>query len=117
VKAKKIQEMKCNNITSQEHHEEHQENSQCTQEILQSFLYYSQNVLQILVTRFTMRVWEREGKEWEKFWHNRVAMRIDDEMRRGRHSFIIGREARPLLDELQVSHIKGKEFISRGGHF
>jgi hypothetical protein len=40
-------------------------------------------LLQILVARFTMREWEREGKEWEKFWHNRLAMRIDDEMRRG----------------------------------
>jgi hypothetical protein len=25
---------------------------------------------------------EREEKEWEKFWHNRLALRIDDEMRR-----------------------------------
>jgi hypothetical protein len=74
-------------------------------------------LLQILVARFTMREWQREGKEWEKFWHNRLALRIDGEMRRGRHSFIVEREERPLLDELQVSHIKGKEVISRGRTF
>jgi len=37
-------------------------------------------LLQILVARFTMR---ERGKEWEKFWHNRLAMTIDNEMRRG----------------------------------
>jgi hypothetical protein len=26
---------------------------------------------------------EREREEWEKFWHSRLALRIDDEMRRG----------------------------------
>jgi hypothetical protein len=45
-------------------------------------------------------------ERWERFWHNRVVVRIDREMRRGRHSFILGREERLLLDELQVSHIK-----------
>jgi hypothetical protein len=45
-------------------------------------------------------------KRWERFWHSRLALRIDDEMRRGKHSFILGREERPLLDELQVSHIQ-----------
>jgi hypothetical protein len=40
-------------------------------------------LLQILVARFTMREWERERKEWEKFWHNRLALRIDEEMRGG----------------------------------
>jgi hypothetical protein len=32
---------------------------------------------------------ERErGERWERFWHNRVALRIDVQMRRGRLSFI-----------------------------
>jgi hypothetical protein len=43
---------------------------------------YSKMLLQILVARFTMRDWEREGEEWKKFWHSRLALRIDDEMRR-----------------------------------
>jgi hypothetical protein len=34
-------------------------------------------------------------------------------MRRGRHSFILGREERPLLDELQVSHIKDRKTKSK----
>jgi hypothetical protein len=39
------------------------------------------------------------------------------EMRRGRHSFIFGRQERPLLDELQVSSKQEKVSISRGQHF
>jgi hypothetical protein len=40
-------------------------------------------LLQILVARFTMREHERErGRREEKFWYNRLAMRIDEEMRR-----------------------------------
>jgi hypothetical protein len=39
-------------------------------------------------------------ERWERFWHNRVVVRIDVKMMRGRHSFILGREERPLLDEL-----------------
>jgi hypothetical protein len=74
-------------------------------------------LIQILVARFTMREWEREGREWEKFRQHRLALRIDDQMKRGRHSFIVGRKERPPLDELQVSHIKGKEVKSRGVHF
>jgi len=36
-----------------------------------------------------MRKNEREmGERWERFWHNRVAVRIDVKMRRGRLSFI-----------------------------
>jgi hypothetical protein len=46
---------------------------------------------------------------WERFWHNRVVVRIDGEMRRGRYSFILGRKERPLLDEIQVAFIEGKE--------
>jgi hypothetical protein len=50
---------------------------------------------------------EKEMEErWERFWHNRVVVRIDDEMRRGRHFFILGREEKSLLDELKVSHIQ-----------
>ena len=61
---------------------------------------------------------EKEMEErWERFWHNRVAMRIDGEMRRGRHSFILGREERSLLDELQVSHIKDIKTKLRRAHF
>jgi hypothetical protein len=74
-------------------------------------------LLEILATRFTMREWERERREWERFGQHRLALRIDGEMRRGRHSFILGREERPLLDELQVSHIKEKETKSRRAHF
>jgi hypothetical protein len=37
------------------------------------------------------------------------------EKRRGRHSFVLGREERPLLDELQVSLTQKKESISRRG--
>jgi len=39
-------------------------------------------LLQIPVARFTMREWEREREEWEKIWHNRLALRIYDEMTR-----------------------------------
>jgi hypothetical protein len=28
------------------------------------------------------------GERWERFWHNRVVVRIDVKMRRGRLSFI-----------------------------
>jgi hypothetical protein len=52
------------------------------------------------------RKWEIMRERWERFWHNRVVVRIDVEMRRGRLSFILGREEKPLLDELQVSHIQ-----------
>jgi hypothetical protein len=41
----------------------------------------------------------------------------EEEMRRGRHSFILGREEKPLLDELQVSHIQERETKSRKRHF
>jgi hypothetical protein len=36
-------------------------------------------------------------------------------MRRGRHSFILGREERPLLDELKVSLPKERINL-KGGH-
>jgi hypothetical protein len=38
-------------------------------------------LLQILIARITMREWEREGAECEKYWHSRLAHRIDEEMR------------------------------------
>jgi hypothetical protein len=40
-------------------------------------------LLQILVARFTMKEWERERKEWEKIWHNRISMKNDEEMMSG----------------------------------
>jgi hypothetical protein len=65
--------------------------------------------MQILAARLTRRNGKREReREWERFGHSGVALRIDVEMRRGRHSFILGREERPLLDELQVAHIKDR---------
>jgi hypothetical protein len=60
---------------------------------------------------------KREREEWERFGQHKLALRIDVEMRRGRHSFILGREERPLLDELQVAHIQGKRTKSRRAHF
>jgi hypothetical protein len=45
-------------------------------------------LLQILVARITMR---ERGKEWEKFWHNRLAMRID-------------REAKKIIQRRQVGN-------------
>ena len=46
------------------------------------------------------REWRERGRRWEKFGHSRVALRKDVKMRGGRHSFILGREERPLLAEL-----------------
>jgi hypothetical protein len=63
------------------------------------------------------RIRKREREEWERFGQHKLALRIDGEMRRGRHSFILGREERPLLDELQVTFIKGKRTKSRRAHF
>jgi hypothetical protein len=34
-------------------------------------------LLQILATRFTMREWERERREGEKFGQHRLALKID----------------------------------------
>jgi hypothetical protein len=56
-------------------------------------------------------------KKWERFWHSRVVVRIDVEMRRGRHYFILGRDERPHLDELQVAFIQGNETKSRKRNF
>ena len=64
-----------------------------------------------------MREWERERREWERFGQHRLFLRIDVEMSRGRNCFILGREERPLLDELQVAFIQGKETKSRRAHF
>jgi hypothetical protein len=74
-------------------------------------------LLQILEARFRVREWERKRREWKRFGQHRLALRIDVEMRRGRHSFILGREEKPLLDELQVSHIKHRKTKSRRAHF
>jgi hypothetical protein len=60
---------------------------------------------------------KREREEWERFGQHKLALRIDGEMRRGRHSFILGREERPLLDELQVASIKIGRTKSRRAHF
>jgi hypothetical protein len=40
-------------------------------------------LLQILVARFTHEHMRERGRREEKFWHNRLAMRIDEKMRRG----------------------------------
>jgi hypothetical protein len=45
-------------------------------------------------------------KRWERFWHSKLALRKDREMRRARHSFILGREERPLLDVLKYCNCK-----------
>jgi hypothetical protein len=63
-------------------------------------------LLQILAA---MKEWERERREWERNGQHKLALTIDVKMRRGRHSFILGREERPLLDELEVAFIQGKE--------
>jgi hypothetical protein len=60
---------------------------------------------------------KRERREWEIFGQYRLALRIHGEMRRGRHSFILGREEIPHLDELQVAFIQGKRTKSRRAHF
>jgi hypothetical protein len=60
-------------------------------------------LLQILAARFTMREWERERREWEKFGQHRLALKIDGEKRRGGLSFKGGRQGRPLLHALQVA--------------
>jgi hypothetical protein len=78
--------------------------------------------MQILATKLTRRNErerdrERERDEWERFGQHKLALRIDRKKRRGRHSFILGRQERPLLDELQVSHNQEKVTISRGAHF
>ena len=64
--------------------------------------------MQILAAKLE-EMGKREREEWERFGQHKLAMRIDLEMRRGRHSFILGREERPLLDELQVAFIQRKE--------
>jgi hypothetical protein len=60
---------------------------------------------------------KREREEWKRFGQHKLALRIDLEMRRGRHSWILGREERPFLDELQVAHIQQKRTKSRRMHF
>jgi hypothetical protein len=60
---------------------------------------------------------KREREEWERFGQHKLALRIDPKMRRGRHSFILGREEIPLLDEFQVAFIKGERTKSRRAQF
>ena len=63
--------------------------------------------MQILAAKLE-EMGKREREEWERFGHSGVALRIDVEKRRSRHSFILGREERSLLNELQVAHIKDR---------
>jgi hypothetical protein len=58
-----------------------------------------------MITRRERKREREEGKEWERFgYSNNTENRC--EMRGCEHSFILGRGERPLLDELQVSHIQ-----------
>jgi hypothetical protein len=59
----------------------------------------------------------KREREWERFGQHKLVLRIDGEMRRGSHSFILGKEERPLLDELQVASIKGERTKSGRAHF
>ena len=76
----------------------------------------SKMLLQILAARFT-RINEKKREEWERFGQHKLALRIDVEMRKGKHSFILWREERSVLDELQVAFIKGERTKSRRAHF
>jgi hypothetical protein len=59
-----------------------------TQEILQSFYFINQEKDLPNGIKNHERKWERMRGRWERFCHNRVAMRIDVQMRRGRLYFI-----------------------------
>jgi hypothetical protein len=59
--------MKCSYITSQENHEEHQEDSQCTQEILQNFLYYPQNVATNTCNKIYNEIMRERGNNERNF--------------------------------------------------
>jgi len=72
--------------------------------------------MQILATKLE-EMGKREREEWERFGHSGVSLRKYGEMRRCRNYFILGREERPLLDELQVTHIKYRKIESRNRHF
>jgi hypothetical protein len=63
------------------------------------------------------RKWERMRERGERFWHNRVVVRNPCENEERGLPFKGGREERPLLDELQVSHIQERENKSRKRHF
>jgi hypothetical protein len=76
-------------------------------------------LLQILATRFTMREWERERREWERFGQHRLALRIRLK-RRG--AFILRerskREERSKRDPpcmLSKWHSCKREAHSKGG--
>jgi hypothetical protein len=53
----------------------------------------------------------------ERFWDNRVAVKNSCQNEDKGLRFKGGKEERPLLDELQVSHIKERGNKSRGVHF
>jgi hypothetical protein len=57
-----------------------------------------------------MRTRKRERGEWERrdFGMVTIGEEYMCEMRRGRHYFVLGKGDKPLLDELQVSHIQEK---------
>jgi hypothetical protein len=79
------------------------------------FIIYKM-LLQILVARFTMREQER-GKQMEKFWHNRLAMKIDEEMRR-RDSLLSVRKRRdPTWMSSKCHPSMGEGSLQRGRTF
>jgi hypothetical protein len=60
---------------------------------------------------------KRDREEWERFGQHKLALRIDVEMWRGRHSLILGREEIPLFNDIQVASIKEERAKSRRAHF
>ena len=75
--------MKWNYITSQERNEGKKKTPNAHHRFSKASFIIHKMLLQILVARFTMREHEREReRRKENFWHNRLAMRINEEMRR-----------------------------------
>jgi hypothetical protein len=56
--------------------------------------YYRKCCCKYLHKNYNERMRKRE-KRWERFGQHRLALRIDGEMRRGRHSFILGERKDP----------------------
>ena len=60
-----------------------------------------------------MRKMGENEREWE-FWHNRVAVKTWCQNEERGLPFKVGKEERPLLDELQVSPIQEREPVKGG---
>ena len=80
-------EIDCNNITSYTTNNGSKNTPRDTRNPPKLLFYYIREDLPN-GTKNHERKWERMRGEWERFWHNRVAVRIDVKMRRGRLSFI-----------------------------